>query len=42
LWPLIFALYRHLAKKEEKRMMKLFGEEYLRYKSTVPMFLPRI
>jgi protein-S-isoprenylcysteine O-methyltransferase Ste14 len=42
LWPLIFALYRHLAKKEEKRMEKLFGEEYQRYKSTVPMFLPRI
>jgi protein-S-isoprenylcysteine O-methyltransferase Ste14 len=27
---------------EEKEMEKKFGEEYLKYKQSVPMFLPRL
>ena len=42
MWPFLFLLYRALAKKEEKRMEELFGEEYLKYKSEVPMFIPRL
>src|SRR4030067_1119759 len=42
MWPFLFLLYRRLAAKEEKRMEEMFGEEYLRYKSEVPMFIPRL
>src|SRR3990170_3239820 len=42
MWPFLFLLYRRLAAKEEKRMEEMFGEEYLRYKSKVPMFIPRV
>ena len=42
MWPFLFLLYRSLAKKEEKRMEEIFGEEYLKYKSEVPMFIPRL
>jgi protein-S-isoprenylcysteine O-methyltransferase Ste14 len=27
---------------EEKEMEKKFGEEYLKYKKSVPMFIPRL
>ncbi|MEM2099022.1 MAG: methyltransferase [Candidatus Bathyarchaeia archaeon] len=42
LWPLLVVLYYKLAKEEELEMEKKFGEEYKRYKSTVPMFIPRL
>ena len=42
MWPFLFLLYRSLAKKEEKRMEEMFGEEYIKYKSKVPMFFPRL
>ena len=42
MWPLLFFLYRHLATREEETMEKKFGEEYLRYKTKVPRFIPRI
>ncbi len=42
LWPLLFILYRRLAKAEEKRLEKTFGEEYKRYKDSVPGFIPKI
>jgi hypothetical protein len=42
MWPFLFLLYRRLAKKEDKRMKEMFGEEYLKYKSKVPMFMPRV
>lgn len=41
LWPVLAVLYYRLAKKEEKGLGEKFGEEYDRYKSRVPMFLPR-
>lgn len=42
LWPVIAVLYYRLAKTEEKYSEELFGEEYRKYKRTVPMFVPRI
>jgi protein-S-isoprenylcysteine O-methyltransferase Ste14 len=41
LWPILALLYYRLAKEEEKDMEK-FGEEYQKYKNTVPMFIPRL
>jgi len=42
LWPVIAVLYYRLAKKEEKESEELFGEEYRKYKRSVPMLIPRI
>jgi protein-S-isoprenylcysteine O-methyltransferase Ste14 len=42
LWPVLAIVYYRLAKTEEKDAEEKFGEEYLKYKRTVPMFLPRI
>jgi protein-S-isoprenylcysteine O-methyltransferase Ste14 len=42
LWPILAFLYYRLAKREEKDEEEQFGEEYRKYKRTVPMFLPRI
>ena len=42
LWPVIAVLYYRLAKKEEKESEEVFGEEYRKYKRSVPMLIPRI
>ena len=42
LWPILAILYYRLAKEEEKKLEEKFGEEYKRYKSKVPMFIPRL
>lgn len=42
LWPVIVVLYYRLAKKEEKEAEEMFGEEYRKYKQSVPMFIPRL
>jgi len=42
LWPVLAVIYYRLAKKEEKDAEEKFGEEYLRYKRTVPAFIPRL
>ena len=42
LWPVILVLYYRLAKSEEKYSEEQFGEEYRKYKRSVPMFIPRI
>lgn len=42
LWPVIAVLYYRLAKTEEKDSEELFGEEYRKYKKSVPMLIPRI
>lgn len=42
LFPVIVRLYYHLAKKEEKRMLERFGEEYEAYMRRTPMFFPRL
>ena len=42
LWPVIAIVYYRLAKKEEKESEEVFGEEYRKYKRSVPMLIPRI
>lgn len=41
LFPIIVFAYVRLAKKEEQRVLKEFGEEYQAYQQRVPMFIPR-
>jgi protein-S-isoprenylcysteine O-methyltransferase Ste14 len=41
-WFLVsVAVLYYLAKKEENDLERAFGDEYLKYKKRVPMFLPR-
>ncbi len=40
LFPVIIAAYYTLARKEEKVMIKSFGDEYRAYVKKVPMFFP--
>jgi protein-S-isoprenylcysteine O-methyltransferase Ste14 len=42
LWPVLVFVYYRLAKTEDKEVEEQFGEEFRKYKQTVPMFLPRI
>jgi protein-S-isoprenylcysteine O-methyltransferase Ste14 len=42
LFPIIVLAYSLLARKEERRMVKQFGEQYLAYQRRVPMFIPRL
>ena len=41
LFPLIVIAYYFLARKEERDVIRQFGEEYRKYMSHVPMFIPR-
>ena len=41
LWPVLAFLYYRLAKEEDKQMDEKFGEEFLKYKNNVPMFIPK-
>lgn len=40
LFPLIVFIYYKLARKEEAKMVKQFGDEYSNYMQSVPMFFP--
>lgn len=40
LFPIIVLAYTLLARKEEQKVIKQFGEEYIEYKRHVPMFIP--
>ena len=42
LFPVIVLVYWLLARREEKRVLQEFGDEYRAYMRRVPMFLPRI
>lgn len=42
MFPILAVAYYRLGKKEEKEMIKKFGEEYAQYQRNVPMFLPRL
>ena len=41
LLPLIVVAYYFLARKEEREMIRQFGDEYRQYMDQVPMFIPR-
>jgi protein-S-isoprenylcysteine O-methyltransferase Ste14 len=41
LLPLIVIAYYFLARKEEREMLRKFGDDYRIYQTQVPMFLPR-
>ena len=41
MWPVLMFAYYKLAKREEGRLLEEFGEEFQRYKSMVPAFVPR-
>ena len=41
LLPLIVLAYYFLARKEERDMLRIFGDEYREYMKNVPMFIPR-
>ncbi len=41
LLPVIVFVYYRLSLREEKKVIAIFGDEYLRYKKDVPMFIPR-
>lgn len=38
--PILLIMYTKLAKKEEKKMVELFGEKYEEYRKKVPAFIP--
>lgn len=40
-FPIIIFAYTILARKEEQKMLKQFGDEYREYRDRVPMFIPR-
>jgi len=40
MWPFIIFIYYRLAKREEKDMVKEFGEEYVSYRKKTKMFVP--
>lgn len=41
MFPVLTAMYLHLARVEEKEVEKVFGEEYRRYAKVTPRFIPR-
>lgn len=41
LFPVIVLAYTLLARKEERRVVEQFGDEYRAYQRRVPMFIPR-
>jgi protein-S-isoprenylcysteine O-methyltransferase Ste14 len=40
MYPILLILYYKLARREEKQVLKEFGEAYSKYKETTPMFFP--
>jgi protein-S-isoprenylcysteine O-methyltransferase Ste14 len=42
LWPVLAFLYYRLAKEEDEQMEAEFGEEFLKYKNSVPTFIPKL
>ena len=42
MWPVLAVIYYRLAKKEEADMAMEFGQQYLDYRSSTGMFLPRL
>ena len=41
MWPVLIVLYYRLSKQEEKDLEEKFGQEYEKYRVSIPMFFPR-
>ena len=41
MYPILVVMYALLGKREEAEMITQFGDEYRRYKDTVPAFIPK-
>ena len=42
MFPILLYMYHRLGKKEEKLMIKEFGDRYLKYKKEVPAYFPKL
>lgn len=42
MFPVLVAMYRRLAKKEEAELQKRFGEEFKKYRESTPFMLPHL
>ncbi len=40
MYPILLILYYRLARREEKQVLKEYGDTYLKYKEATPMFFP--
>jgi protein-S-isoprenylcysteine O-methyltransferase Ste14 len=40
MYPILLILYYRLARREEKQVLKEYGDSYLKYKEYTPMFFP--
>ncbi len=40
MYPILLVLYYKLARREEKQVLKEYGDAYLKYKESTPMFFP--
>jgi protein-S-isoprenylcysteine O-methyltransferase Ste14 len=40
MYPILLILYYRLARREEKHVLKEYGDKYLKYKKATPMFFP--
>jgi protein-S-isoprenylcysteine O-methyltransferase Ste14 len=42
MFPILVYIYYRLSVREEREMLKTFGEEYKKYMDEIPMFIPRL
>jgi protein-S-isoprenylcysteine O-methyltransferase Ste14 len=42
MFPILVFMYARLAKSEEADMLAQFGEQYRRYRQSVPAFVPKL
>jgi protein-S-isoprenylcysteine O-methyltransferase Ste14 len=42
MWPILVLQYYRLAKREERKLEKEFGDKYKEYRKKVPMFIPHL
>ena len=40
MYPILLILYYKLARREERQVLEEYGDEYLKYKESTPMFFP--
>lgn len=42
MWPVLMIAYYRLARREERVMESLYGEQYYQYRAQTPMFFPSL